>query len=125
MIDSVRMLFNAHLKAKFGHKEEVFKLLFNHERKEMVVNNCCQQIEVAERKAFSINWDANKYKMLIEQVADMFASAVLKHAEESLLTQAKRNQKISEANRIKDLEEKFEADQKEALSDKIISYPSK
>jgi len=124
MKKAVEKIFLERIKSKFGHIESIHKLLSTHERLSLVLDNACAQIEIAERKAYSIKWDVEKYRTLIHQVVDLFAGAVLKHSEESVISGIKKQTMIDESNRIKNLEEKFEADQKEALSDKIISYPS-
>lgn len=122
MIKEVEIVFNSYLRQMFSHKPEVLNFLLNHERRPKIINICCDQIMIAEKSNIAKMFDISKYRLLIGECAKLFCTAALRHAEEKALSRAEMVRRIDEANRIKNLTEEFEADQKEFGSTKIISY---
>jgi hypothetical protein len=104
--------------------EEIRRFLWNHERKPKVIDNLCEQIKICEKRDYSIKFDAKKYAKVIHETAKMFCEAALEKAKQDQLTQAERQRRIDEADKINQIEQEFEAEQAEAMSDKIISYPT-
>lgn len=123
MKHQVESLFNMYIVGKFPNKD-IAAFLWNHERKPVCIKELCNQIEICERKERRIKFDRAKYVQVINQSAEMFCNAALLKAEQDHVSRLERQRLIDEGNRIKDIEDEFEADQKEALDDKIISYPT-
>jgi hypothetical protein len=121
MIVEVTMEFDSYLIHTFKN-ESVRNFLIRHERKNVCIQNLCYQIERCERQTYSIKFDANKYRMVIKEVAKMFAHAALESAMQRELSQAEKNRRIDESCRIQQIEEQFSEDQK--LSKLTVSYPT-
>lgn len=91
----------------------------------MVLVHTVQQINIAERSNIGKRFDATKHSMLIQECAKLFCRVALSHKEQQLLSHAETVRRIDDANRMANIEAEFEAEQKEFLSKKIISFPSK
>ena len=103
MKQDIERIFNARIKYKFGRIESVYKMLDSHERKNVVIHNCCEQIKIAEKKTFSIKFDKEKYTSLVKSIADMFAGVAIKNAEEGILSTARKQQMVNEHQRKADI----------------------
>lgn len=123
MNQEVEAIFDHYLKQIFISKPDVARYLLKHERRSLVIENCCEQIRIAEISNIRQNFDISKYHLVISECAKLFAQTALKHAEEQEVSRLERQRRIDEANRIKAIEEEFEADQKEFESTKLISRP--
>ena len=103
MKSDIEKLFNAHLTEKFSHKPEVLKYLLQNDRKQVCLDNLCEQIIRAERKL--ILFDLTRWKSMIRSTAEMFAGAALRKAEEAALSPAERSRRIKVAGRDKELDD--------------------
>lgn len=117
---NVEKIFDTWLQTKFAQKTEVKNFLLNHERKKVVIENTCYQILRAEN--YNVNVNANKYKILIETCAEMFAKVALSHIEQKMKSKLQIQLERMEEDRIKDAEEHIKDLEKEALSDSITSF---
>lgn len=102
MKSDIEKIFNDHLTVKFQHKPEVLKYLLQNERKQVCLDNLCEQIILCEKRL--IIFDLTKWKFTITSTADMFALAALRVAEERALSPAERSRRIAVAGRDKELE---------------------
>lgn len=123
MKHQIESLFNMYIVKTYQNKD-IASFLWNHERKPKCVHELCRQIELCERSEKSIKFDRSKYRMVVNESAKMFCGAALLKAEQDAVSRIERQRLMDESNRIKDIEDEFEEDQKEALDDKIISYPT-
>lgn len=124
MIREVTSEFNKWIHISFQHKREIVEFLWNHERKEKCINELCNQIKICEKKGKRIKFDVFEYKMVIKETAKLFARMALKKAEEDEVSKIERQLRIDKAGEMDDIEAMFDEDQKEALSNKTISYPT-
>jgi hypothetical protein len=99
---NVKTKFDLRLEEKFKTKPDVLKFLKNHERKNIVLNRLCEEIVKCER--FCVTFNVNKYLMVINSVADMFASNALNYIEQQMLSDAEKNRLIKKADAIKEAE---------------------
>lgn len=123
MKERVKQHFDSWIVHKFKN-EGIRNYLLRNEHKEKCLNELCNQIQICERAQFSINFDVKKYKYVIENVANMYAKAALEKAKQDTLSNAEKQRRITEHHKMEQLEAEWEEDQKEARTDKIISYPT-
>ncbi len=123
MRHQIESLFNMFIVKTFPNKDTV-KFLWEHERKQKCLDEVCKQIKTCERKAYSIKFNRKKYVQVIDQSAKMFCNAALKKAKEDNLSRLEKQRRIDDHNRMDEIEAEFDADQQEALDNKIISYPT-
>lgn len=97
MISEVQAIFNNRIKHKFGLKEDIFRYLYRHERKDICIGKICEQIREIERRLYSITFNAEVYRGLIENMADFFCLQALTYAEEKALSQAERQRRLDES----------------------------
>lgn len=113
MLDDVTKRVDAELTRLFHTNQNCLKFLLNHERKTLLIRNLCNEIYKAEKLV--INFDVNKYQRVIKDFTRQFATSALQHLEEKLLTEAERNRRIKEANRLVDAQEFIDDLEKETL----------
>lgn len=119
MISDLTVRFDNALKAKFKDKTDIQNYLLKHERKNLCIQNLCEQIIRAEK--YSINISLNTYDGIIKDIAMMFAKACLQKAEESHYSQAKINQIKAQQDHLKQAEEMLHDLEKETLNDKGLT----
>lgn len=120
----VREIFNMWLVRTFFKKPLVLNFLLNHERLPLVLDNLCLEISKIEEARVGKKFNQHKLTMLVEDIARMFAEHAIEHKEQQLLSQAEIYRRMTEQSRIADIEAEFDEMQKEALSDKITSFPT-
>lgn len=120
----VARIFDQTINERFKAKPNVRDFLIRHERKEVVLNNICQQIRMCELSSIRTKFDAEKLLWVVTEMAVFFAKTALDHKQEQMLSKAEVNRRVSDADKFKQLQEQFDKDQEEALSAKIISYPT-
>lgn len=115
MLEDVTKRFDDAIKAKFKDRLEIQNYLLKHERKALCLNRLCEQIVRAEN--YSINIKVETYASIIKDIAMMFASAVLKKAEEDHYSSIKRQQIMAEQDHLKNAEAMLVDLEKEAIND--------
>jgi hypothetical protein len=123
MRDKVTTIFDGCLRRIFHPKPELMAYLLKHERKGVCIERVCEQITAAEQRcniggALSVE----RFTVLIETAAKMFANMALEHAKEQALSQAETMRRRHEADRIKRAEELAADLEKEALSTRVTSF---
>ncbi len=98
MRSEIKKIFDARIAEKFRTLPEVRKFLLTHERKEICIDNLCEQIQICERKLYSILFQAEDYKDTIHTVADMFCERALKKAEEDSISANERIRRMNEVD---------------------------
>lgn len=116
MIQQVTDIFNARIKEKFAVKNEhVFRFLYNHERKDVCIGKICEQIKLVEKRLYSITFNADVYRSVIENMCDFFCLQALNHAEQQAMTSAERQRRIDESEYFDQIGEEIkEIEQSEA-----------
>lgn len=105
MIEDVTKEFNGAIRSKFAIKPEILKFLLNHPRKAMCLENLCREIQICEKRALKIGFNIDEYKMLIRDIAFLFAERALKLAEEQAISSIERIRRETENNRIENAKE--------------------
>ncbi len=104
MLLDVKILFDEYLRKNFKHKPDVLDFLLNHERKEVCIRNLCDQIQVCEKRSkVKLNFDAKAYKLSIEEVAKMFASAAVNAKVAALVSSVERHRRESEESKYDEI----------------------
>lgn len=116
--------FNDELKRVFETKPTMLDFLTKHERKNMCIDNICHQVILSERRAKNHLADINNLERFVRDLARIFASTCIEHKKEELLTSLARQGKISEINRISELEKKWDSYQEESTSSGVTIYPT-
>lgn len=98
MISEVRRIFDDYVISIFQSKIDIKNFILKHERKEVCLQNLCEQIRIIELGRMDLS--AHKYKNLIEGVAKMFCDAALKSKEEELITHAEKARRLNEASKL-------------------------
>jgi hypothetical protein len=101
--------FNAFIEKTFKPKESVKNFLLKHERKELCINNLVTALKTLELTKPQL-LGKDEVKQISEDFARMFCKAALDYAEEKALSEAERQRRISEAERIKNLEAEYGTD---------------
>lgn len=111
-------------KVKEQNRAEITRALLEHERKDVCVQRVCDQIRDAENKCnIGGRLELKRFKLLIDAAAVMFCDAALEHMKQRTISQAERQRRIDEANRIQNIEQEFEEEQKDLTDPRIKSYP--
>lgn len=104
MLLDVTQLFDQYLTKNFGHKPEVLQFLLHHERRQICLQNLCGQIQIAEKRSkLRLNFDAIKYKLMIDEVAKMFAHAAVRVRVAELVSTAEKYRRQSEASKYDEI----------------------
>lgn len=119
----VTRIFNYWIIATFKN-DRMQSFLLNHERKMKCIQELCAQIRICELSNIRRQFNVRDYHETIEGVASMFADACLKHAHEQSLSVAEKLRRMAEASHEADLTAEFAEMEKEALSNKVVSYVS-
>ena len=122
MIFDVKLKFDGFIKETFKDKPEVLNALLKHERKELCVNNLCEQILKAENG--NVQFDLSKYNLMIKTVTDLFAHACLKNWEFKALSRNEIKRLETEANDMKNTEDFLIDLEKEDKNERIKIYQS-
>jgi hypothetical protein len=123
MITQVTSRFDSWISHTFAEKPQIMRWLLAHERKGSCINRVCEQLKKAEQCNIGRRFDVRRFNMLIDECAKMFSNAAVNYQHQAILSTAERNRRIDEASRFDNLEAMFAEDQKEAMSDKVTSYP--
>lgn len=99
----VEKLFNTFIESTFREKPEVKNFLHKHERKQIVIDNTCEQIRQAELK-FATKMDSKRVTSIVNECAKMFCKAALAHIEEKQISEIKRKQMEQEAHKKQEIE---------------------
>lgn len=97
------MIFDQCLSVRYKKHPEVLKWLISHERKQLAINNCCQQVAIAE-KSRKNKFNSLEMAALIAAASEMFARAALNAHEAFLMSEAERNRRQKEVDEIKEIE---------------------
>ena len=116
--------FDKELRRIFAKNETALTYLLSHERKPVVIKSCCNQIAICERQSFSINFNAEKYHYVINELVKFWSTNALKHAEEQAISRIERQRRIDEANRLEDAQGLFDEMKAESESTAVTSRPT-
>lgn len=120
----VNEIFDGFIKSKFAEKPNIMNFLLTYERKPECIKKLCEQIRLTELSNFGRKFDAQHFRYVVTEMARLFCETVLEYQEQQIMSHAERQRRIDENNRLDNLEEEWEADQKEFLDDKkVVSYP--
>lgn len=122
MISDVTRIFDAYIVEMFADSPQVFKYLIGHERKRVCIERTCDEIQMCERKSWSIGWDVEKYRVVIRDMSKLFCMQALEHAEQAALSKAETARRITEAGRIDDIQAEFDEHEQQALHQKESSF---
>ena len=123
MISDVTRIFDAFIHEKFsGENPEAFRYLINHSHKPRCIERVCDELQMIERRTWSIAWDADRYRGVIREMAKLFCLQALEYAEQQAMTYAEKQRRISEQGRIDDIQAEFDAFEDEALNQKETSF---
>jgi len=111
MIQKIKERFDLKIKEVLKPKPEVMKFVLNHERKDIVLNNLCEQIQACERGI--ISFDTTKYNQVIDSVATFFSQAALQVKEADLVSYLEKQRRIDEQVKIENLEKIYNEEVKE------------
>lgn len=112
----VKKAFDEHLIYLFNSKPEVLKFVRNHERKNLCIENLINEIELMETKQPAL-LKKDHLELLGAEYARMFADAALKHEHEQQMNYLEKQQKIDEANIIKETLDMFESEDNSQVLD--------
>jgi len=115
MRSEIEKLFDAELDRIFKTKPDIAKFLKTHPRRNLCLDNLCEQVETCEKRTYSITFDADAYKDVIKSVARMFSEAALNHLEQSLLSESEKLRLRKEGERDLYVEEAIEEMKKDGL----------
>lgn len=117
---NVKVIFDKFLEETFTPKPEILKFVLNHERKNVVINNLCEQILRIER--YNINFDAHKYTFVIRSIAKSFATVCLEHHRQQSLSSLEKIRIRNESENIQRAQEIMETIERESPEAQIKSF---
>lgn len=120
MISDVKTKFDKYLVDTFKSKPQIAKFLLKHERKNVCLNNLCEQIVRAEKG--NIIFNSDKYSKVITDVAHMFATQAIKHVEEQRLSESEIKKRYQNQDSLKEAEQSIKELSEDAKNDKIKFY---
>ena len=125
MKEAVIALFDKRIAVTFsGLKEngrdEILRAAMTHERKGECIDNVIYQLRLLKLQR---QMTKKNFVDIVYSCADMYCAAILEYLKQQILSQAERQRRIDEANRIANFEAEVEADQKELTDPRIKSYP--
>lgn len=117
MVDRSQVVkhFDAFIADTFKEKPEIKKFFIMHPRKNLCLDNLCEQIALCEKRTYSITFNAETYKRTIRDVARMFCTSALAQREQSQLSEAERARQTRENTRDEYVEEAIADMKKEGL----------
>lgn len=122
MRSDVESIFDGYIHRTFLEKPEIARFLLKHERKELCIQNLCEQIQGVERSRMSLTFTPSMYKKLIEDIARFFCQQALKQAEEQNLSSLEKLKRVTEAYRLEREEKEQEELVKELQQKNIKIY---
>lgn len=117
---AIKERFNGWVKWKYSSDPVLETFILNHERKDLVINNLCREIDKLGLTKHAGNM--KRYAEIIDTYAGLFAKAALREREELHLSEAEKNRRISEAGKLNELEEEQKELRDEFFNPKIKSY---
>ena len=117
MLSEVRVRFDDFITKTF-QKEEIRSFLINHERKELVLGNLCEQIVKCERG--NIVFNATKYHQVIDDVTKLFCETALECMAQELMSKSERIRIESENLRVQSILSDFDGQITETTTVKEI-----
>jgi hypothetical protein len=118
MLSDVRRIFDESVDTLFKDKPHLIPFFKDHERKNVVLNNLCEQILIIENR--NLHFNAENYRSTIKDIALLFCKAALKHTEELNLSSAERNRRDREQNILKIAQETIKELQKDGVVKGIV-----
>lgn len=98
MLSDVRRIFDESVDTLFSEKPHLVPFFKDHERKNVVLNNLCEQILIIENR--NLHFNAEAHRTLIKDVALLFCKAALKLVEEQHLSPAERSRREREGRAL-------------------------
>lgn len=103
LLFDVTQRFDAHLRKLFQESnKEVLNFLLKHERKQLCLNNLCNQILVAEASS-KVKVNIDSFQLLIEETAKLFANAAIDARIHELMTPAEKTRRQSEVSKLDEI----------------------
>lgn len=124
MKEMIAVHFDNWINDKFKDLPAIKKYLTTHERRQKLLDNIASEVIKIELSNVGKRFDAEKFKMVIESIAHLFATKAIEHYEQSIMSHAEKQRRISEAGRMEDIEAEFDEMQKEVTDQKVVSYPT-
>lgn len=122
MLLDVKLIFDQYLRANFKHKPEVLSFLLFHERKELCIRNLCDQIQICEKRSkVKLNFDAQAYKLSIEEVAKIFAQAAISARVAELVSIVERQRRLNEESKYDEIRSVVKGLDEDSIRDEAIS----
>lgn len=118
--NNVKVIFDKFLEETFLTKPEILKFVLNHERKDIVINNLCDQIIRLER--YNINFNAEKYRFIIRSMAKTFATVCLEHHRQQSLSSLEKIRIRNESENIQRAQEIMDTIERESPEAQIKSF---
>lgn len=115
MVD-VETVFNTAIDKALKSKPEIHRFIYNHERKNMVIENLKKEIKVTEWKAAHL-LNSQVINQIIEDVAKQFMERALEHKKQELMSQGEKDLLIKQADKYKRAEEMLVDLEKESARD--------
>jgi len=118
--NNVKVIFDKFLEETLAPKPEILKFVLNHERKDLVLNNLCDQILRAER--YNFNFNAEKYRFIIRSMAKTFATVCLEHHRQQALSSLEKIRIRNESENIQRAQEIMDTIERESPEAQIKSF---
>ena len=115
MKSDVLKVFDDTIKSIFKSKPDIIRMLLDHETKPKCIDELCYQIKLAELGSVKI--DVIKYKLMITEIAKLFANAALEKKKQELLSDNERKRLIKDSDHIKEANEIVSDLNKEEIED--------
>lgn len=115
MRSEIQKIFDAEIDRVFEAKPDIAKFLKSHPKRNLCLDNLCEQVKECERRTFQITFDADAYRDVINSVCRMFAHAALSQREQQLLSESEKLRLRAEAERDQYVEEAIEEMKKDGL----------
>lgn len=83
--------------------EDLIRLLKEHDRRNLCLNNVCEQISTFERSYKRVKQNGDKVNQLIACSAQLYVLAVLQHRREQIMSHAEQKRLASEGSLQKEM----------------------
>lgn len=98
----IEEIFDARIKKVFISKPNMLPFFLQHERKNLCLDNLCEEVKTAEWK-LGAKMDKAKFTQMVETIADTFCQAALRQAEFKHLSPAEQYRRRNERDLPKDV----------------------
>ncbi len=97
----VEQIFDAYIKSVYYTRgADVMRFFTQHERKNICIDNICEQIQGVERSRMSISFNKKLYTKFIEDIAMKFCFDTLTYAKQQSLTRLEQSRLKADADML-------------------------